>query len=94
MDPNSKWGFRKSYRDARRRVKDVLRPPSAGPSPLAASTSGTRREVGNVAWVGLGIALEVLKETTDVFPPLKSAIGGFIACLDVLQVGTDDSNDG
>jgi hypothetical protein len=30
----------------------------------------------------------VLKESSDVFPPLKSAVGGFLDCLDIMQVGS------
>jgi hypothetical protein len=110
MDPDSKWGFRQSYRDARRRVKDALKPPSPQPSspdanlpshapssassPLATSISGTARDAGSAACAGLVMALEVLKESTDVFPPLKSVVSGLLACLDVLQVGTYNFIDG
>jgi hypothetical protein len=49
------------------------------------------KEVGSVAWTGLETALRVLKESSDVFPPLKSAVSGLLACLDILQVGNMDS---
>ena len=39
-----------------------------------------------VVWNGLQTALGVLKESSDVFPPLKSAVGGLVACLNVVQV--------
>jgi hypothetical protein len=160
MNPDSNWSFRKSYKDARRRVKDVLRPPSPQPSssganlppptlstqtlpiatqttppldaslhapvPTISSTSQqgvvssippllvtnissslrtnlplssnkpppvtsiiqTAKDVGSVAWVGLGTALGVLKESSDVFPPLNSAVSGLLECLDILQVSS------
>jgi hypothetical protein len=69
-------------------------PPSANPpSPptTVASALGNVKDTGSVAWVGLGSALRVLKESSDVFPPLKSAVSGLLACLDVLQVNTWDS---
>ncbi len=28
----------------------------------------------------------VVKEASDVCPPLKAAVGGFLACVDVYQV--------
>ena len=40
----------------------------------------------NVAWHGLQTALRVLEKSADVFPPLKSVVGGLVACLDIVQV--------
>jgi hypothetical protein len=164
MDPKSKWSFRKSYRDAGRRVKGILNPPSPQassganspshpqstqslpvaaevvppldpaptdlrtisaisqdptntshkptiqPLPSADLTSPPRATVPtssslplatttaiqsinkprSSAWAGLGNALGALKECSDVFPPLKSAVSGLLGCLDVLQVSTWD----
>lgn len=42
------------------------------------ATSGT--------WMGLRSALRALHEKTGLFPPLQSAIGTFVDCLDVLEV--------
>jgi hypothetical protein len=35
---------------------------------------------------GLLIALRLLESSADAFPPLKSAVGGLIACVDLAQV--------
>ena len=43
-------------------------------------------KVGNVAWKGLETALRLLERSADAFPPLKSAVGGLVACLDLTQV--------
>ena len=43
-------------------------------------------KAGSVAWKGLETALRLLERSADAFPPLKSAIGGLVACLDVAQV--------
>jgi hypothetical protein len=66
-------------------------PPSSKPLPSPTSTFETAKDIGSVAWAGLGTALRVLKESSDAFPPLKSAVSGFLACLDVLQVCAWDS---
>jgi hypothetical protein len=34
---------------------------------------------------GLEATLRVLEKSADAFPPLKSAVGGLVACLDVIQ---------
>jgi hypothetical protein len=61
-------------------------PLSLNPPPSTASVFRTAKEVGSVAWAGLGTALRVMKESSEVFPPLKSAVSGLLACLDVFQV--------
>jgi hypothetical protein len=43
------------------------------------------KEAGNTAWNGLEAALRVLETSADVFPPLKSAVGGFVSCLDIVE---------
>jgi hypothetical protein len=35
---------------------------------------------------GLLTALRLLERSADAFPPLKSAVGGLIACVDLAQV--------
>ena len=39
-----------------------------------------------LAWDGLDTALRLLKESSDAFPPLKSAVGGVISLIDLVQV--------
>jgi hypothetical protein len=43
-------------------------------------------KAGSVAWNGLETALRLLERSADAFPPLKSAVGGLVACLDLTQV--------
>ncbi len=39
-----------------------------------------------VAWSGLETALRLLDKSADAFPPLKSAVGGLLACIDLAGV--------
>ena len=41
----------------------------------------------SVACYGLETALRLLEKSADAFPPLKSAVGGLLACLDLFEVG-------
>ncbi len=41
---------------------------------------------GSVAWKGLETALRLLEKSAGAFPPLKSAVSGLVACLDLTQV--------
>jgi len=51
------------------------------------STPSTGSSVkANVAWEGVKTALVLLKESSGWFPPLKSAIGGFLALVDATEV--------
>lgn len=67
---------------------------TSGPAPVASgsltdqepTTLDKYKDMGKVAWAGLGIALRILEQNADVFPPLKYALGGFLACLDIIQV--------
>ena len=43
-------------------------------------------KAGSVAWKGLETALRLLEKSAGAFPPLKSALGGLLACLDLTQV--------
>lgn len=57
------------------------------------STAAARlREAGDTAWCGLATALRMLEQSADGFPPLKSAVDRFIACLDVVQVSSRSIN--
>jgi len=42
---------------------------------------------GSVAWKGLETALRLLEKSADACPPLKSAVCGLVACLNLTQVG-------
>jgi hypothetical protein len=52
--------------------------PSPGPNPA---------EPGGAEWVGLRSALRVLQDSARMFPPLQSAVGGLVSCLDLFEVG-------
>jgi len=55
-------------------------------APLEPSISEKRKDRLGAVWNGLQTTLGVLKESSDAFPPLKSAVGGLVACLKVVQV--------
>lgn len=40
----------------------------------------------NIAWSGLKTLMEILNNSADAFPPLKSAIGGILAFIKVYDV--------
>lgn len=68
----------------------------------AASNSGTTKnnptgsnKYPDGSWKGLEMALKALHQTAKVFPPLQSAIGTMISCLELVQVSvtlSDDNN--
>jgi hypothetical protein len=41
---------------------------------------------GAVVFEGLKTTLRALKESSDAFPPLKAAVGGLLACIDMVEV--------
>ena len=43
-------------------------------------------KAGSVAWKGLETALRLLESSAGAFPPLKLAVSGLVACLDLAQV--------
>ena len=43
-------------------------------------------KAGSVALKGLETALRLLERSAGAFPPLKLAVGGLVACLDLTQV--------
>jgi len=60
-------------------------PPGLGNDSAPLGSDKGKDRLG-VVWNGLQTALGVLKESSDVFPPLKSAVNGLVACLNVVQV--------
>jgi hypothetical protein len=42
--------------------------------------------MAGVAWEGVKCALVLLKECSDVLPPLKAATGGLVALIDAIEV--------
>jgi hypothetical protein len=54
--------------------------------PSQHSYSDALVKAGGVAWKGLETALRLLERSAGACPPLKSAVGGLVACLDLTQV--------
>jgi hypothetical protein len=63
---------------------DKVEQSSSHPEP---NTSDKLKKAWGVTWSGLETALRLLEKSADAFPPLKSAVGGLVACLDLAQVG-------
>ena len=58
------------------------------------SASGTERNTSDklkkawgVTWSGLQTTLRLLEKSANAFPPLQSAVGGLVPCLDLAHVG-------
>ena len=56
---------------------------SSRPEP---NTSDELKKAWGVTWSVLETALRLLAKSADAFPPLKSAVSGLVACLDLAQV--------
>lgn len=70
-------------------------PPVPTPVTLSPIAQNTAAPVGegksldhtkSAMWAGLKALLKVLETGTDVFPPLKSAVGGLNQCIDIFEV--------
>ena len=44
------------------------------------------KKVGEEAWIGLKATLKLLERSSDAFPPLKSAVAGFLGVVDIFEV--------
>jgi hypothetical protein len=44
-------------------------------------------EPGGAEWAGLRSALRTLQDSAGMFPPLQSAVGALVSCLDLFEVG-------
>jgi len=62
------------------------RPPFQQISYPETSTSHKIKMTWDVTTSGLMTALRLLEKSADAFPPLKSAVVGLVACLDLAQV--------
>ncbi|KAF8601236.1 hypothetical protein BDV93DRAFT_585628, partial [Ceratobasidium sp. AG-I] len=56
---------------------------------IASATSimppGPERSVKSTAWSGLKTLFGLLNQSADAFPPLKSAIGGILGCIEIYE---------
>ena len=46
------------------------------------------KNAGADAWTGLKVALQLLERSSDAFPPLKSAVAGFLGVVDVFEASS------
>ncbi|KAF8600576.1 hypothetical protein BDV93DRAFT_510766 [Ceratobasidium sp. AG-I] len=68
--------------------------PSAQSASISEPSAGDKlKQAGKTAWAGLKLALEVLEESSSVFPPLKEAVAGFIACLSIVEDAAANRDD-
>lgn len=51
-----------------------------------ASLTVAAKKAGADAWSGLRVALQLLEKSSDVFPPVKSAVAGFLGAVDIFEV--------
>ncbi|KAF4613911.1 hypothetical protein D9613_008174 [Agrocybe pediades] len=65
--------------------------PSKPPTTHQATQQHDLKDSAKTAWKALETALRVLEKSADVFPPLKSTVGGLIACLDLAKVLTNSA---
>ncbi|CAE6379284.1 unnamed protein product [Rhizoctonia solani] len=106
---SEKRKIRHTLRSGYNWVKGLARPsstpPSSGPQQsLTVPSSGSRRlslsrltdsapVSSNTAWHRLGSSLREFENRLGVFPPLKSAVGAVIGCLDVVQAAASSRGD-
>ncbi|KAG8740896.1 hypothetical protein FRC10_003784 [Ceratobasidium sp. 414] len=57
--------------------------------PTAAPGRGVKR-AARVAWSKLENALRTLQQSSDVFPPIKPAVNGLLACIDVFEASREE----
>ncbi|KAG8701373.1 hypothetical protein FRC11_012220 [Ceratobasidium sp. 423] len=108
QDPpdQQKRGVRQTIRSGLQRAKDALRPPrpeSGHPERLNAPSFGTRlfsisrpttpSSGHRLAWSRLTSSLRALENSAGLFPPLKSAVGALIECLDIVQAAASNRAD-
>lgn len=63
----------------------------SAPNVVQSASTGSKvsqaaKKVGADAWLGLKVGLELLEKSSDVFPPLKSAVAGFLGVVDIFEV--------
>ena len=58
------------------------------PGASSASVADKIKAIARVAGSGLETTVRLLDKSADACPPLKSAVGGLVACLDLAQVSS------
>ncbi|CAE6422141.1 unnamed protein product [Rhizoctonia solani] len=69
--------------------------PSTQASALGSESDPTpeKKKPGSAAWSRMIGSLEGLKTSVELFPPLKSAVGALIGCLDIVQKAASNRAD-
>ena len=68
--------------------RDASPSPSQAPGPGNLARSEAIKDAAGVAWSGIETSLRLLKECSDWNPILKAAVGGIVACIDLVGVRT------
>ncbi|KAB5595640.1 Vegetative incompatibility protein HET-E-1 [Ceratobasidium theobromae] len=71
-------------------------PPIAGANVTSSSpstVSSPKPGKLDITWSALEKALQVLEKNLGIFPPLKSAVGELVSCLDIIQGAAENSKD-
>ncbi|KAF8600545.1 hypothetical protein BDV93DRAFT_510738 [Ceratobasidium sp. AG-I] len=63
----------------------VTEPSAQSASVSEPSTGNKLKKAGITAWIVLKLALDALEKSSDAFPPLKSAVAAFNACLSIVE---------
>ncbi|KAG9089287.1 hypothetical protein FS749_001452 [Ceratobasidium sp. UAMH 11750] len=64
-------------------AEGALQPAGSSAAPLQAAKRAAR-----VAWARLEHALKTLQQSSDMFPPVKPAVNGLLACIDILEAAS------
>ncbi|CAE6498548.1 unnamed protein product, partial [Rhizoctonia solani] len=74
------------------RQASVIPPPGPSAEPEVADPNANigekQKNKASVAWGRLTSSLRALETSVELFPPLQSAVGGLVGCLDVVQVSS------
>ncbi|KAF9560736.1 WD40 repeat-like protein [Agrocybe pediades] len=94
MAPESSTGKPKNFlAKLGLRRPGTSRSPSSTTAPNVSSPPTTHQEPqrhgltesGKTVWKSMEVALRLLEKSAEAFPPLKSAVGGLVACLDLAK---------
>ena len=93
--PRTRAFLKRSGKAIGDRLNTIFPPSRPSPPALSQDPSSTHPgdnysdrlvKAGSVAWNALETALRLLERSADACPPLKSAVGGLVACLDLTHV--------
>ena len=64
---------------------DLVAADEVQPTNPELSLAQMAKKAGADAWKGLKVALQLVEKSSDVFPPLKSAVAGFLGVVDIFE---------